>query len=188
MAEAVPHTATTAGTEVAGHGTGHVEPSAWGLTPTGWVALAMIAVFAIMLWKRVPAAIGKALDARIAGIREQLDQAEALRREAEALRQEYRDRAATAEAEAAAMIARAEDESRSIVAKAEADAAALVERRTRMAEDKIAAEERAAIAALRSSAVDAATGAAARLIAERNDAATDARLVDRAIADLAKVR
>lgn len=189
MAETAAHpTGTSAGTEVAGHGAGHVEPSAWGLTPTAWVALAMVAVFAILLWKRVPAAIGKALDGRIEAIRQQLDQASSLRREAEALRNEYRDRAASAEAEAGAMISRAEEEARSILAKAESDSAALVERRTRMAEDKIAAEERAAVAALRSSAVDAATGAAARLIAERNDAASDARLVDRAIADLAKVR
>lgn len=187
MAEPAPHAAvTSAGTQVPGHSGGHVEPTAWGLSPTGWVALAMIAVFAILLWKRVPAAIGKALDARIAAIRAQLDQASSLRREAEALREEYRGRAATAEAEAAAMIARAQEEARSILAKADADAAALVERRTRMAEDKIAAEERAAIAALRSSAVDAATSAAARLIAERNDAASDAALIDRAIEGLAR--
>ena len=39
-----------------------------------------------------------------------------------------------------------------------------------MAEDKIAAEERAAVEQLRAAAADAATKAAARLIAERNDA------------------
>ena len=43
-----------------------------------------------------------------------------------------------------------------------------------MAEDKIAAEERAAIEQLRAAAADAATKAAARMIAERHDAATDA--------------
>ena len=42
-----------------------------------------------------------------------------------------------------------------------------------MAEDKIAAEERAAIDELRATAAKAASQAAAKLIAERNDAASD---------------
>jgi F-type H+-transporting ATPase subunit b len=54
-----------------------------------------------------------------------------------------------------------------------------------MAEDKIAAEERSAIEQLRSTAADAAAKAAARLIAERHDAATDAKLVDQAITEIA---
>jgi len=40
----------------------HAEPTALGFDPTGWVALAMLAVFALFIWKKVPAAIGKALD------------------------------------------------------------------------------------------------------------------------------
>jgi F-type H+-transporting ATPase subunit b len=54
-----------------------------------------------------------------------------------------------------------------------------------MAQDKIAAEERAAVEQLRSAAADAATKAAARLIAERHDAKTDAQLVDQAIKEIA---
>ena len=58
------------------------------------------------------------------------------------------------------MIERARAEADGIVAKAEADAAALVERRTRMAEDKIAAAERAALDEVRAKAAQAATAAA----------------------------
>ena len=79
----------------------------------------------------------------------------------------------------------AKHEAEEIVAKAQRDAEALVERRTRMAEEKIAAEERAAVDQLRVAAADAATKAAARLIAERHDAGTDAQIVDRAIKDIA---
>ena len=82
------------------------------------------------------------------------------------------------------MIERAKHEAEEIVAKAKADAEALIERRTRMAEDKIAAEERAAIEQLRAAAAEAATKAAARLIAERHDAATDGKLVDQAISEI----
>ena len=176
---------TTATTEVAEHAPAeHAEPTALGLTPTGWVALAMIAVFAIFLWKRVPAAVGKALDQQIATIRNRLDEAASLRAEAEALKKEYQKKAKAADKEAKAMIERAHHEAEAIVAKADADAKALVERRTRMAEEKIAAEERAAINELRASAAAAATQAAEKLIAARHDATGDARLVDQAIATL----
>ena len=161
-----------------------IEPTAFGLTPTAWVALAMIAVFALMIWKKVPAAIGKALDGKIAEIRDQLDEAKALRAEAEALKKEYEAKAAAATSEAAAMVERAKAESKAIVAKAKKDAEALVERRTQMAESKIAAEERAAIDEVRAIAAKAATAAATRLITERRDAATDKALVDEAIAGL----
>ena len=71
---------------------------------------------------------------------------------------------------ATALLERAKHEADEIVAKAKTDAEALIERRTRMAEDKIAAEERAAVEQLRAAAADAAAKAAARLIAERHDA------------------
>jgi len=54
-----------------------------------------------------------------------------------------------------------------------------------MAEEKIAAEERTAIEQLRASAANAAAKAAAKLIAERHDAGTDAKLVDQAIKEIA---
>lgn len=162
----------------------HAEPTAFGLTPGGWVALAMLAVFAIMVWQKIPAAIAKALDGKIAEIRAQLDEAKQLRAEAEALKAEYQAKSAAADGEAKAMLDRAHAESASIVAKAKTDAEALVERRTQMAEAKIEAEERAAIDDVRAVAARAATAAAGRLIAERNDATSDKALVDQAIAGL----
>ena len=164
--------------------TEHAEPTAFGLTPGGWVALAMIAVFAIMIWQKVPAMVAKALDGKIAEIRAQLDEAKQLRAEAEALKAEYQAKSAAADGEAKAMLDRAHAESASIVAKAKTDSEALVERRTQMAESKIAAEERAAIDEVRAVAAKAATAAAGRLIAERNDAKSDKALVDQAIAGL----
>jgi F-type H+-transporting ATPase subunit b len=162
------------------------EPTFMGLNPGGWVALAMIVVIAILIWKKVPAAIGKALDSKIALIRDQLAEAESLRKEAEALKAEYEAKAASADKDREALLERAKHEADDIVAKAKSDADALIERRTRMAEDKIAAEERAAVEQLRAAAADAAAKAAARLIAERHDAATDAKLVDQAIGQIAR--
>jgi F-type H+-transporting ATPase subunit b len=174
-------TATAAHTE-APH---EAEPAFFGLNPGWWVALAMLIVFGVFIWKKVPAAIGNALDEKIALIRDQLAEAEALRKEAEALKAEYAKKAKGADKDRAALIERAKHEAEEIVAKAKTDAEALIARRTRMAEDKIAAEERAAVEQLRSAAADAATKAAARLIANRHDASSDQKLVDQAIKEIA---
>jgi F-type H+-transporting ATPase subunit b len=163
----------------------HSELTFLGLDPGGWVALAMLAVFALLIWKKVPGAISRALDDKIALIRDQLVEAESLRKEAEALKAEYEKKAKSVDKDRKALMERAKHEADEIVAKAKTDAEALIARRARMAEDKIAAEERAAVEQLRSAAADAAAKAAARLIAERHDAASDAQLVDRAIKEIA---
>ena len=178
MSEPQVHT----GTEVPSH---EAEPTAFGLTAPAFIALAMICVIALLIWKKVPAAIAGALDSKIATIRDQLAEAETLRKEAEALKAEYQAKAASADKERDSLLERARHEADEIVAKAKTDAEALVERRTRMAEDKIAAEERTAIEQLRAAAAEAATKAAARIISERHDAATDAKIVDRAIKEIA---
>ncbi len=167
-------------------GVAHEAPNFYGLEAPWFIALAIVFVFAILIAMKVPAAIARALDSKIAHIRAQLAEAEDLRKEAEALKAEYQAKAKAAESEAKAMIERAHVEAGNIVAKAKTDAEALIERRGRMAEDKIAAEEQAAVKQLRAVAADAASRAAARLIAERHDPKTDEQLVDRTIAELAK--
>src|SRR6476659_1299819 len=124
------HSATT---EAPAHQ--EAEPTYLGLNPGGWVALAMIVVIAIMIWKKVPGAIAGALDSKIALIRNQLAEAESLRKEAEALKAEYEAKAASADKDRDALLERARHEAGEIVVKAKADAEALIERRTRMAED-----------------------------------------------------
>ena len=164
-----------------------VDPTALGINSTGWVAIAMIVVLVLMVWKKVPGMIGRMLDARIAGIRTQLDEATALRAEAEAIRAEYEAKAKTAHVEAEAMKAHAHHEAAAIIAKAKAGAEDLMNRRAKMAEDKIAAAERAAVAEVRARAADAAAKAAGILIAEHHDAAADRLMVDRSISGLARL-
>jgi F-type H+-transporting ATPase subunit b len=172
------------GAEVPAHET---EAAAFGfLTAPMAISLAIVVVLAILLWKKVPGAVAGALDSKIALIRDQLAEAEALRKEAEALKAEYQAKAASADKDRDALLERARHEADEIVAKAKTDSEVLIERRTRMAEDKIAAEERSAVEELRAVAAEAAARAAARLIAERHDAGTDAKIVDQAIKELAR--
>jgi F-type H+-transporting ATPase subunit b len=164
------------------------EPKAFGLDAPAYVALAMVAVILIFLWKKVPSAIGKALDGKIETIRAQLGEAAQLRAEAEALKEEYRAKAEAADAERATILERARHEAEAIVDQAKSDTRALIERRARMAEDRIAAAERHAIEEVRARAASAAAAAAARLVAEEVDAAADKALVDRAIEELGSSR
>ncbi|WP_411290538.1 hypothetical protein [Sphingorhabdus sp.] len=179
--DAVP--TTHSGTE-AGHGGEAVVPSALGFDATMLVALAMLVVILLALWKKVPAMVAGALDGQIAGIKQQLDQATALRADAENIKLEYEAKAKQAEVDAEAMKAAAEEEAKLIVARAKTDATALIARRAQAAEDKIAAAERAAIADVRKTAAVAAATAAAQLIAVHHDANADAALIDQSIASL----
>jgi F-type H+-transporting ATPase subunit b len=162
----------------------HVEATAFGIAPGGWVAIAMLVVFAIALYARVPAIIAKVLDDRIAGIRKQLDEAATLRAEAEALRDEYVRKAAAVDKDADALRARAEQEAADIVEKAKADAAAMIERHKALAAEKIATAERDAIAELRAKAATAAAAAARELIAEKHGEAEDRKLADEIISGI----
>jgi len=179
--DAVP--VTHAGTETA-HAGEHIAPSALGFDASMLVALAMLTVIALAIWKKVPAMIAGALDKQIAGIKQQLDQATTLRAEAEAIKAEYEAKAKQAAIDAEAMKAAAEEEAKSIVARAKSDATALIGRRAQAAEEKIAAAERAAIADVRKKAASAAAAAAAQLIAVHHDAKADAALIDQSIAQL----
>jgi F-type H+-transporting ATPase subunit b len=168
---------------VAGH-VAESEPAAFGLGPGFWVAASMGTLFVIMLWKKVPGVVTGSLDKSIAEIRKQLDEAKALRAEAEALRKEYADKIAGAEKDAAAMLDHARHESEAIVAKAEADTAAVIIRREKMAQDKIGAAERTAIAEVRAMAAGAAATAALGLIRANHSSDADRTLVDQAISGI----
>jgi F-type H+-transporting ATPase subunit b len=84
------------------------------------------------------------------------------------------------------MLAHADEEAKAVLAKAEADAQELTQRRAKMAEDKIAAAERSAVQAIRAKAAEAATQAAAALLAEKHGAEADKALVNRTIAGLGR--
>jgi F-type H+-transporting ATPase subunit b len=164
------------------------EPTALGLNATAWVAVGMLIVFGVMLWAKVPKIIGAMLDKQIAEIKKTLDEAANLRKEAEALKAEYEAKTAGAQAEAEALMEGAEREAAALVKQAEVDTKALLARRKKMAEEKIGAAERSAIAEVRAKAATAATQAAQALIAARHDAAADKALVDKAIGDIGKAQ
>lgn len=176
---------TAAGTDTP---VGYSDPAIFGVVnATVVVSLAMAVFLAILIWKKVPSLITRGLDNQIAAIKLRLDEAKTLRAEAEALRDEYAAKIASIEAQTAEMVHHAEAEAQGIIAKAEVDAAELTARRAKMAEDKISAAERTAIADIRAKAADAAARAATAIIANKHGASADKPLVDRTIAGLSRL-
>jgi F-type H+-transporting ATPase subunit b len=177
----------TAATEAHGGPATHgPAPALYGVLNGGaLVSLAMLVFLIVLVVKKVPGLVGKALDNKIGEIRAQLDEAAKLRAEAEALKAEYQAKIATATKDAEAMRAAAEEEAADLIKAAQADAEALIARRQKMAEDKIAAAERGAVSDLRNRAAAAATAAAATLIAQVHDAKADTALVDDTIGKIA---
>lgn len=166
-------------------GAAHAGPVAFGfIGPVGWVALAMTTLILIAIYFKAPRMLASGLDASIAEIKNQLAEAKALRAEAEVLRKEYADKIANAEKDALAMLEHARREAEAIVSKAEADTTAVIVRREKMAEEKIAAAERGAVADLRNKTAEAAAIAARGIIAEKHTAQADKALVDGAISAL----
>ena len=160
------------------------EPTAFGLNAGGWVAVAMIVVIVLGILAGAPRIIAGVLDSRIEGIRKQLDEAKALRAEAEKLRDEYAKKAREADAEVAVLHANAERQAEEIVEKAKADAAALIERHKVIAGEKIASAERVAVDELRAKVASAAADAARELIAQKHDEAADRKLADQIISNI----
>jgi F-type H+-transporting ATPase subunit b len=167
---------------------GEEGPTLLGLGAEGWVYVGLTIFLLVLVFiGKAPKRIAETLDARIAETRRQLDEAKAIRAEAEALLTEAKKRNAASAGDAAAIVSHAEAEAKAMLAKAETDAADLVERRGKMAEDKIAAAERTAVAEVRARAADVAARAAATIIADTHGAAADKPLVDKTIAGLGRL-
>lgn len=149
-----------------------------------WEGLGLLIVIGLILWQRVPAMLGKMLDARAVAIQNELTQAKHLREEAEAVLVRYTERASHAQAEAQTILTQAKQEAERFAKESEAQLKALVERRARQAQDRIARAEAQAMAEIRSMAADAAASAAATIIAKRLDENQARALIDNSIKDL----
>ncbi|WP_439532595.1 F0F1 ATP synthase subunit B family protein [Polymorphobacter sp.] len=175
------------GSELLGvpHDGAHAEETLLGLGAETWVYVSVAIFFALaIILGKLPQRIAEALDGRIAGVRRQLDEASALRAEAETLLADAKARAEAATRDAEAIVARAQVEAASLMADSEKAAAETIARRTAAAEAKIVAAERGAEVELRGELARQVTAAAAALIAAKADPAMHDRLTEAAIAGL----
>ena len=151
--------------------------------PETWIAVSFLA-FLALAGRAILRAINKGLDERGARIKGDLDEAQRLRNEAQALLADYQKKQQEAAGEATAILAHAREEAELFRKEATANLGAALARRERMALDKISQAEAQAVAEVRSQAVDLAVAAAERILQQQMAGPRAGSLVDQAISEL----
>ena len=146
------------------------------------VAVSFLLFIGILVYFKVPGMITGLLDKRAAGIQAELDEARALREEAQTLLASYERKQREVQDQADRIVAQARESAQAAGEAAKADLRNQIERRVQAAEEQIASAEASAVKQVRDEAARVAVAAAADVIAQdMNDAKAD-RLIDDAIA------
>lgn len=154
-------------------------------SPEFWVAIAFVLFVAALLKFRVPGMVFKALDARSDAIRTEIDEAKALREEAQKALAEYKRKQRDALKEAEAIIEHAKVEAERVRQQAHSDLDAALKRREQATLEKIAQAEAKALQEVHDLAVDVALAATSKLLTANMDQKTANALVDESIKGLA---
>ncbi|SFI56782.1 F0F1 ATP synthase subunit B family protein [Bradyrhizobium sp. cf659] len=134
--------------------------------PETWVAIAFVILMVVFGYLGVFKKAMVALDHRADRIKAELDDATRLKQEAAKVLADYKARTASAEREAADIIANAKVEAERIATEAKAKVEDFVARRTKTAESKIALAEAQALADVRAAAAEAAVQAASTILSQ----------------------
>ena len=152
------------------------------LANTDFVVLVAFLVFlGIIVWARVPGRLVGMLDKRADGIRSELDEARALREEAQTLLASYERRQGEVQAQADRIVKQARDEATAAAERAKEDLRATIDRRMQGAQDQIETARAAAIREVRDEAARIAVAAAADVFRRQMDEGEAARLIDSSI-------
>jgi F-type H+-transporting ATPase subunit b len=149
-----------------------------------WVGVALVVFIVILVMVGVPGMAMKAIDARGVKVQAQLDEANRLREEAQALLADITAQREQAERHAAEVLANARDEARRLQADAQVKLAEQIERRGQLAERRIATAEAQAAAEVKAAAADLASQLAEDILKARLAGATSDPLVDQAIGQI----
>lgn len=147
------------------------------------VLIAFLAFVGILLVAKVPGLLGGQLDARADGIRSELDEARALREEAQTLLASYERKQEEVKEQAERIVAHAKMEAEEAAELAKEELKASIARRLQSAEDQIASAQAAAVKEVRDRAVSVAVGAAGDLFVKNMTAAEGNAMIDAAIAE-----
>lgn len=153
--------------------------------PELWVAIGLVLFLAIVVFSGALKMVLGSLDAQGAKIQAELDEAQRLRAEAEALLAQIRAEKAAAEAQAREMLAAAEADARIMEAEAKARLEESLARRQALAERRIASAEAQASAEVKAAAAEVAAQAAETILTARIAGAKTDPLLDGAIAQIA---
>ncbi|MCG6901665.1 MAG: F0F1 ATP synthase subunit B [Rhodobacter sp.] len=145
------------------------------------VLLAFLLFVGILIYLKVPGMLGGMLDKRAEAIRADLDEAKALREEAQTVLASYERKQREVAEQSQRIIDHAREEARVAAEQAKVDLGASMTRRIAAAEDQIASAQARVIKEVRDQAVQVAIAAAREVIAKQMTAADGNKLVDEAI-------
>lgn len=148
------------------------------------VTIAFLVFVAVLFYFKVPGMIGGALDKRAEGIQSELDEARALREEAQSLLASYERKQREVQEQADAIVAAAKEDAVLAAEQAKKDLEASIARRLAAAQDQIASAEASAIKEVRDQAISVAVAAAGEVLAKQMTAAQANKLIDAAISDV----
>jgi len=152
--------------------------------PTFWVATAFVAFIGLLVYLKVPGKVGAALDKRADKIKADLDEAEGLRDEAQDLLATYQKKQRDAVKEAEDIAAQAKTEAGRILEQGRKHLEETVARREKLAMDRIAQAEAAALDEVKARTVEIALDATRELLSQKMAAKKADQLVDTAIEEL----
>ncbi len=145
------------------------------------VVLGFLVFIAILLYFKIPSMLTGMLDDRSKGIRNDLDEARALRDEAQALLASYERKTRDARDQADQILATAKAEATAAGDQAKIDLQTSVARRMAAAEDQIENAQNAAVREVRDTAISVAIAAAGEVVAKQMSAAEANTLIDQSI-------
>lgn len=148
------------------------------------VTIGFIVFIGVLLYFKVPMLLLSMLDKRAEGIRSELDEAKALREEAQALLASYERRQREVQEQADRIIAHAKEEAVVAGEQARADLEKSIERRLAAAEDQIASAQAGAVKEVRDRAIAVAIRAARDVVAKQMTAKDATKSIDDAISEV----
>ena len=148
------------------------------------VLIAFIVFIGVLVYFKVPGMLGGMLDKRADSIEAELEEAKALREEAQSLLASYERKQQEVKDQAERIVAHAKEEAQIAAEQAKEELAKSIARRLEAAEDQIASAEASALKEVRDRAVSVAVAAAGDVIAKKMTAEDADALIETAIADV----
>ncbi len=148
------------------------------------VLISFILFIGVLFYFKVPGMLGGMLDKRAEGIQSELDEARALREDAQTLLASYERKQKEMQEQASKIVAAAKEEAAAAAEQAKEDLKTSIARRLAAAEDQIASAEASAVREVRDQAVTVAVAAAREVIAKDITADAGNKLIDDAIGEV----
>lgn len=148
------------------------------------VMIGFVLFLAILFYFNVPSMLMGMLDKRAEGIKAELDEARALRDEAQTILASYERKSREVADQAERIVAQAKADAEAAAVEARAALDRSIARRVQAAQDQIQSAEDKAVRSVRDRAIEVAIAAAAETIAKEMAAADANKMIDNAIGEV----